>query len=266
MQPISRARHKWLRSLHSHKGRLAESAFIAEGVRLIRDAVAAGNQPILVVVEEGSEGLLEQLPPQIAETAVLATSADYRAAADTVTSQGLLAAFALPDSDWLRRARPHQRAEGAILICDNVRDPGNLGTLLRSAVAFGCAAAVLTKGCADPFSPKVVRSAMGANFALQFDLGGLPDEIAEELPAEHSPIWVLDAAPTASQTMWPPAPEPRPAIVIGGETEGPSPEWAKHASGVLHIPQSSKIDSLNAAMAGTLALGRWYEARNASRS
>jgi len=266
MEEVSRARLKWLRSLHSSKGRVAEAAFLAEGARLIKDAVAAGHQPILLVVEAGSEALLDQLPEQVASAAVFAEAPDFRDASDTVNSQGLLAAFRMPQIDWLSDAAPAPATGGAVLICDNIRDPGNMGTLLRSAVAFGCAGAVLTKGCVDPFSPKVVRSAMGATFSLKFDTGLTAEELGVEMTRLRLPVWVLDASKETTGGVWPPEPEPCPAIVVGGETEGLSPAWSEIALRTLHIPQTTRIDSLNAAMAGTIALGRWYEARQQAAS
>ena len=135
---------------------------MVEGVRLIEEAYASNWQPELVLysrqISARGSTLLEQLSSAGAE--VEETTPDLLASvSDTETPQGILAIFPA-------RVLPLPDPLNFVLIVDSLRDPGNLGTLLRSAAAAGCQAALLTPGTTDPFAPKVLRAAMGAHFRL----------------------------------------------------------------------------------------------------
>ncbi len=147
---------------------------------------------------------------------------------------------------------PDSRLAGSrFLIVDSVRDPGNMGALLRSAAAFGVDAVYLTPGSADPFNPKAVRASMGAIFALPVYLGQKPTTLAAKLRTAKIPIFVADPhegqpAPSTPPKKW--------SLVVGGETTGYSPAWKNSAMRPIRITTTGKVESLNSAVAGGILL------------
>lgn len=266
MQNLSKGRAKWLRSLSARKGRSEERAFIAEGVRLVRDGIASGAELRLLLGDRdalaANSSLAKEARSLLAAHPSVAFDCDaeeFATLTDTVNSQGLIAAFTLPRLDGLERALqlPADKP-GAILVLDNLRDPGNVGTILRMAAAFGCACAVLTEGCVDPFSTKVVRASMGGIFTLPLSFGLPVSQVIDLLRAQQVTIHLLDSAPDRPGTYPPPA-IARPCFVVGGETEGLSAGWANAEATTIFIPQTSRVDSLNAGIAASVVLARWWE-------
>lgn len=221
-------------------------AFVVEGVRLAEEAQAAGCQPSLVLYssELSARGrtVLEKLLAQGGESEEVSPSLLDSLSA-TETSQGLLAVFPEIQLPW-----PERPDFG--LIIDQVRDPGNLGTLLRSAAAAGVQAVVLAPGTVEAFSPKVLRSGMGAHFRLPLrslswaEIRSLWGERLALYLAEAeggTPCWQLDLS--------------RPvALVVGGEAEGASLEARQSVDGLITIPMPGKSESLNAAIAASILL------------
>ncbi len=156
-------RLKWIRQLQdSNRERRQAGAFVIEGVRLVEEALKRGWPACLVLysdeINERGRSVVQGFQQQGVETYEVA-SAVLRSASDTGTPQGLLAvlqAHTLPVPSTL----------DFVFIPDSVRDPGNLGTMLRTAAATGVQAVCIPPGTVDPYSPKVLRSAMGAHFCL----------------------------------------------------------------------------------------------------
>jgi RNA methyltransferase, TrmH family len=177
-----------LRSLQTAKGREAEGLFLIEGPHLLVAALDAQVTPRLLVydplaLERTVEGrrLLERVADARAAGVEVyeALPSAIERASDTRTPQGIVAAVALADVAPDRtRARRRGRARPVLLALDALADPGNLGTILRSALAADADEALLSPGCADPFAPKVVRAGAGAHFHLPMRVGLAWDEIA----------------------------------------------------------------------------------------
>lgn len=239
-------RVKYVRSLHRAEVRLRERSYIAEGVRLVEDALRAGLSPKLVLVapdqlEKSPRGrhLLGRLRPF--ET-IPVSERVLAYAADTVTPQGVVAVLPYPEVKEPKALGP------LVLVLDGIRDPGNAGAILRSAEASGVTAVILTPDCVDVFSPKVVRAAMGAHFRLTLmpELGW-----ARIVPIlSGRPIWVAAAKKGLAyfQVDW----TQESALVIGGEAYGASEEAIKAATGFVHIPMAGEAESLNAAIAASV--------------
>ena len=237
---------KRVRALQERRAaREQEGAFVVEGLRLVGEAVATGLQPLLVLhtagLDERGETLLRQLAasgvaPQIVSPAVL------RQCSDTQSPAGLLAVFPLP-----RLPLPPRLTFALIL--DRVADPGNLGTILRTAAAAGAQAAFLSPGTVDAFNPKVVRGGMGAHFRLPILAAGW-DEIAGRLAGLQ--VWLADAAGGTpyDRVDWR-APS---GLIVGGEAEGAGPEARALASSRVSIPMPGRAESLNAAVAAGILL------------
>ncbi len=234
---------KWLRSLQGRaKTRREERAFVVEGVRLAEEAVAAGwevrlclytpdlNARGLALVEsvEQSGAPVEQVEAHV-----------MKAASDTETPQGILLALAL-------ETLPLPDHPNFVLVLDRVSDPGNTGTLLRTARAAGVDAVWMTAGSVDAFAPKVVRGAMGAHFRLPVQTGSEEDILA--FCKLHS--LNLFAAAAGAGKAYTQADLCAPlALAIGSEAEGVG-DALFQAAAKLHIPMAAGSESLNAAVAG----------------
>ncbi|XP_010212817.1 PREDICTED: rRNA methyltransferase 3, mitochondrial [Tinamus guttatus] len=168
----------------SRKFREQHGKVLLEGPRLIRDALEAGAA--LRTLFFSTVEHLKALPEAKLKGAnlVKVKFEDVKSWSDLVTPQGLLGIFSKPD--YAKMACPAAQLTSAlpmVLICDNIRDPGNLGTILRSAAGAGCEKVLLTKGCVDPWEPKVLRAGMGAHFRVpiiaNLDWESLPKELPE---------------------------------------------------------------------------------------
>lgn len=153
---------RWHALAHDGRTRRAERRTLLEGVHLLTAYLASGSRPVSVLVSETGQGDAEVaalLRQAGAETALLADSL-FRWVVDVATPGGIAAEIQIPE--------PVEDApQGDCVFLEGVQDAGNVGAILRSAAAFGARGAVLDSGCADPWSPKVLRAAMGAHFALR---------------------------------------------------------------------------------------------------
>ncbi|MFV9505893.1 MAG: TrmH family RNA methyltransferase [Oscillochloridaceae bacterium umkhey_bin13] len=251
---------KYLRSLRdSAKDRRNERLCLLEGVRLISHALACG----------ASLGLVLYAPSQLATTpegATLLTMLEGQphcypaqphviaAATDTKRSQGVVATVAWPELE----PRPGMR-----LVLDGVQDPGNVGTLLRSAEAAGVGLVIAAPGTADLYSPKVLRAAMGAHFSLpvlpeadwdsiRFELSASPLVYAADAEA-HMPYYAADWRQPA-------------ALLIGSEAHGVSEDGLALATHRISIPMLGRAESLNAAVAGSIMVFEALRQRTRGRT
>jgi TrmH family RNA methyltransferase len=163
------------------------------------------------------------------------------AISDTVTPQGVVAVVPFPQIDVARRS--------LLLVLDNVRDPGNVGTLLRSAAAAGVDEVLVAPDSADPYSPMVVRAAMGAHFRLALGEADWP-AIAGRVAGLA--VLLADAAGEVAYDRhdW----QTPSALIVGGEAEGASAEGRALAAQRVRIPMQRDSESLNAAVAGSVIL------------
>jgi TrmH family RNA methyltransferase len=239
---------KLARSLLERRGREKQGLCLVEGVRLIQDALRAGVHPALVFFAAsaqrlpGSESLLAALEAGKAPLWHLSPEV-FETISDTVTSQGVIAVLPIPE------ASDHSNA-ALILVLDRVRDPGNLGTILRTAAAAGVEFVILTPGSADPYSPKALRAGMGAQFRLAVEPHASWPEIATRAAGRQT--WAADSRGEIDydQVDW----NQPSVLIIGGETEGLSAEAIGLSTGRLAIPMANQVESLNAAMATAVLL------------
>jgi TrmH family RNA methyltransferase len=168
----------------------------------------------------------------------------FDALAETVTPQGVLAVFPVPDLPISQDANP------LVLVLDQLRDPGNLGALVRSAVGAGAACVMLTPGSVDPFNPKVVRAGMGAHFRVP--IRWLDDEIRAWMRTTCPSRVVAEASATVPYDAfdW----TTGVALIVGSEASGISPQTRDLATARVSIPLRGQLESLNAAIAGSVIL------------
>jgi TrmH family RNA methyltransferase len=212
---------KQIRRLHRRRGRAQSGHFVAEGEDLLAAADAAGWPAVERYCAAGS-GLdgIEVDEALLARASALGSGTR---------------ALAVYGQRWSAPAGP------LCVYLHGVRDPGNVGAVLRAALAFGVASVALGPDCADPYGPKAVRASMGAIFAVALARAEL-----DELPGERVALVAGAGAPLAG-----PATEET-TIVVGAERAGLPDDVAAACERVAHIPIAT--DSLNAAMAATVAL------------
>ena len=245
---IDNPRIKAARKLHTRKGRLAAGHLLVEGTRLLADAWQSGIHPEAVFYAPEMLGSSEgrSVLAKIQETGCPCfgcTSTVFSALAETVTPQGIAAVLPLPEL-------PLPPQPTLLLVLDGVSDPGNAGTLLRSAEAAGADGVIVGPGTVDPFNDKVVRAAMGTHFRLPRHCCSSWQEVTALLPVGM--VWYVadvHAPSTYEKIDWCQAC----TIVIGSEAHGPSPQVSEHSTAVK-IPMAGKAESLNAAVAGSIIL------------
>ena len=144
---------------------------------------------------------------------------------------------------------PFPSSPSLVVILDSLSDPGNLGTLMRASLAAGADGLLLTPGSVDPFSPKVIRSGMGAHFKLPFQIA---DWAEISILAQNLTLLLADMDSGAS--MWDTDLTVPVGIILGSEAHGPGAEARRLANQAVHIPIHPAVESLNAAVAGAVLL------------
>jgi TrmH family RNA methyltransferase len=257
-------------ALNSKKGRDKNDAFLIEGFILIDEALRAGLEIEQIFVRGGAEpsaagsetaawlasaeGCCEDICSKVAEplkTARPIALAEniFDEIAGTVTPQGVMAVVKKPRAAGLEEVLFHA---SSILVMDRIQDPGNAGTLIRTAFASGIAAVVCVNGTVDIFSPKVVRSAAGAIFRMPI----VPQVGAAEIIAALSDAgFSLKAMDMRGGKAYSDADlTGRVAIAVGNESGGLSAEFAAAADEIVNIPMRDGAESLNAAIAAGIVM------------
>ena len=292
---ISNPHVKYARRLHRRRMREKEGRCLLEGVRLVADAAEAGASFVLGFWEEtmlrvpGGEALLGRLMEGPPLGGFFEVHPHVMAElADTEAPQGIVVVAQRPAPN--PRSLLGEAAPATLAILDNVRDPGNVGTVIRSADASGAAGVIFLPGTADPFGSKALRASMGSTFhipvvaaeqavlAYKSELGDLGRRSERAEPADdgaagddedylprtetaaHLPrllaqlgyrVFVADASAEASH--WDAPLGGKAAIVLGSEAEGPDPVlWA--GADRISIPMLGPAESLNVAMAAAVLL------------
>lgn len=225
--------------------RRQQGLFVCEGPKLLQEAVKWGAELETVASVPGT------VLPKLDVPHWVETPADVlRSVCDTETPQGVLFTCRLPDT-----ALPDKLSPGRYLVLDGIQDPGNLGTVWRTADTLGAAGLLLTGPCADPFSPKAVRASMGACFRLPVWRGGRFD-VAGALRRSGIPLYATALREDTEDVRA--ADLSGAAVVIGSEGQGVSEEMLALAEKTLKIPMEEKCESLNAAVAAAVVLWEGY--------
>lgn len=241
---------RYVRTLQARRrARQQEQLFVFEGVRLVEESVRAGVSPTFAFYTEAADSVdserSRRLLASLREMNVpcYAVSDPVMAASsDTEAPQGILAVLPIPKL-------PRPKHPTFSLILDQVRDPGNLGTTLRTALAAGVEQVLLAPGTVDATNPKVVRAAMGAH--LRLPVAALEwDAITQAISG--CSVWLAAAGGETSYTAvdWT---QPV-ALVIGGEAAGVGEQARAIAQGQVSIPMAAEAESLNMATATAVIL------------
>ena len=233
-----------LRALGTRKGREESGCFLVEGEIMIAEALKCGLTLRALLAEDGLEGAAAHLAG--GERACLAPRSVLEAVCDTRTPQGICAAFELP------RPLPLEAAPDRLVALDGTQDPGNVGTIWRTADAAGFQGMLFGAGCADPLSPKVQRAAMGSGFRVPFlQTGSLPEALAEL----RGRGWTVIASDLHGEDFYRrPDPGDRLVLVVGNEARGISDGTRRAATTLVRLPMRGGAESLNAAVAAGIMM------------
>lgn len=250
----SNVRIRHLKELQA-KGKIRRETgtFVAEGRKMVEEACRLGLACQLYFSESSLEESYGSRPPDWAEGLPCAVVADsvFRSVSDTTTPQGVLAVVKQSEfslDEILRRKRLR------LLILEDIRDPGNLGTMLRTAEGAGMDALILSKGTVDLYHPKVVRSTMGSIFRVP---AFYTEDLEEQLKRFRGEGIRLCAAHLKGNAGYDEIAYPnRCGVLIGNEANGLSDRIASLADLYVRIPMAGQVESLNAAVAAALLMYR----------
>jgi RNA methyltransferase, TrmH family len=249
---------KELRQAFAHAERTEDGSCAIEGLRIVEEAIRSGLRFRAVFFKESAQNLAERLLPQIGAQVdtLLLPDKLFDAIVPSENPQGVAALMRLKEfsfADVLERLQV-----GPVIVLAGLQDPGNLGTILRSAEAFGSAGVVLGEGTVSPFNSKVIRASAGSIFRLPVILtkaaGGL-EEISAKLRAQSVRLIATSShkgTPLDQANLRGPV-----AVFVGSEASGLPRAVLGQADELVAIPHMPQVESLNAGVAGSIVL---YEA------
>jgi TrmH family RNA methyltransferase len=242
--------YKETRKLSTKKGRDESGLYLVEGENMIQEALEheiplrhilvrdkGGGVPHFVFTKPGKA---PGLPIFLLDQRL------FDQLAQTETSQGVLGVAEKPMN---QKALPK---EGNVLVLDRLQDPGNIGTLIRTAEAAGYEGVVILKGTVDVFSPKVVRATAGSLFRIPLFHYASKEDLVEALRKTGKRIITTDL--TAKTMYYQERLQKNIALVIGNEGNGVDPYFREHGDVCIKIPMKGKVDSLNAAVAASILM------------
>lgn len=247
MEAITSVRNPRVRevaALTRRRERVRSGRHLVEGPRAVGEALAAG------VVDEvfGTDAALAALPVSPGTRVQPVSEHVLERLSDATTPQGVVA---------VARTRTARLDEvvgaGLLVVLHEVADPGNAGTIVRTADAAGASAVVLTRGSVDPFGPKAVRAAVGSTYHLPLVIDVELGEVAAACRQAAQPLLGLDAH--AGRSVFELSQQPPPlALVLGNEAHGLAPDAVALLDGVVAVPRWGRAESLNVAAAAAVAV------------
>lgn len=248
---------KLVKHLQTRRWRERTGLVFVEGIRLVEDALTAGVEiefagyfPPLLDSERGK--VLYQCLRDSGFPVYCFDKALKKSMMQTVTPQDVFAVVRPPQYSWKQLLRG-----SVVLVVNGVQDPGNLGTILRTADALGVGSVITTQGTCDVYNPKALRSAMGSTFKIPIFADVSDAEVLTYLRNTGFSI-VASALTSRAQDLTHHSFSGSTALVIGNEGAGVAPVWLDNADSVVFIPMESRVESLNVAVATAIML---YEIR-----
>ena len=254
---------QWMALQRTTNGRDNESVLV-EGLRFAHDVLLSGWMPLQAIMSESAwqqsavQAFRQQLPPQVEQYRISAGL--MRRLSPTQPTQGVILVVPAPPLD---AANVNPDPHGLYLIADQVQDPGNLGSMIRTADAFGFAALLLTVGTVSPLNDKVLRASMGSVFHLPLYRFDDLNAANHWLKRVKIPLLAADLVGESSLSGNWQAPA---ALVIGNEARGLSAQAMSLADHLIHIPMPGQAESLNAAAAAAVLCYELMRRRDDPRS
>ena len=239
-----------LAKLNLKKYRQLENKFIAEGKRLIQEGLKSSFSCEKIIVSEDfalkESNFLQSLEKYSIKVFTISNNG-FNKIASTKNPQGIAAVFNIPQK------RTIAGKQKTIVCLENISDPGNVGTILRTCDWFGIKSVILSKDCAEIYNPKVLRASMGAIFTLQVSEDVDLIEKLLEFKKENYNLYYADMAGEDYRNI---NPNEKKVIVFSNEAFGPSAELKKDCDTSITIPKKGNIESLNVAAAAAVILAR----------
>lgn len=237
---------KWYKSLTARKGRREAGAFIVEGERAVAQIVSNNPDDVIEIIATG------QLPPLYRKYPHRrVTESQLRSIGSTRTPQGIAAVVRTPQDTYSHRLPDKTGAK--ILLLEDVQDPGNVGTLIRTAAAFGFSGLILTEKCADPLSPKCVQSTAGTVLSVWLRRTPRYLELLSELKEKDYSIVAADLGGTEDPSVL--QPRGKLLLALGNEASGLSGSVLNLSDYRLKVPTvRRKVESLNVAACGAICM------------
>jgi len=243
---------KLARKLHNKKYRDQEQLFLVEGRRSVEEALARPELLHTVFVEESLKDDYADI--EGVESYCLDTKL-FKSICTTETPQGIIAILKKPAWSWSALLDE----KGLIVLLDRIADPGNMGSIIRTCWALGVQGLLLSPGCVDPFSPKVVRSSMGG--ILNLPLLEITEQSELDLLQERGYVFIGTAMENAEDYYNLDLCGAK-LIIMGSEATGISPELKAKCNTMAKIPMNPQNDSLNVAAACAIMISEAWRQRN----
>jgi len=236
---------KWYRELAAKKGRLETGAFTVEGDRAIRQIMSLHPDEITEIIATKENPVAYRDYP-----VRLVTESQFRYISSTRTPQGIMAVVRMPDNIY--SARLPQDKGNRLLLLEDIQDPGNAGTLIRTAAAFDFSGVILTENCADPLSPKCVQSTAGTVLSVWLRRTAQYLELVRSLRQDGYSLIAADLNGTAEPSV---LRLEKLMLALGNEAAGLTKALLDEADYRLRIPtESKKAESLNVAACGAILM------------
>ncbi len=244
---------KEIKALHLKKNRDSQGLYFVEGIRFVNDAIDNGQVISKVIVSDKLEGLnggseLIEKVKGVCSDISLVPEKLFKEVSDTQTPQGILAVLEKKQFDFQEVIDKGN----SVVILDCLQDPGNVGTIIRTADAAGISAVLMSKGCVDLYSPKVLRSTMGSAFHVPIFEGLNITETIQLL--KQKGYKVIASHLSGKNNYFQEDLTGRSAIIVGNEANGISDETANMADSLVKIPMPGKAESLNASVAASIMI------------
>ncbi len=237
---------KTIKSLYTKEGREREGLFVIEGVRNVRDAIAKKADIAYIVIAASFKGDLDFSHIKLYKV----TDKLFSYISDTVTPQGVMAVCRIKDISF---KDIDLKDDSFIVVCENLQDPGNAGTVIRTADAAGAAAVIMMKGSVDIYNPKTARSLMSSLFSVKVVRNKTQDAVFGYLN-DMKIKSVAGALRDDAECIFDADLTGRCALFIGNEGSGLTPETIKRCSTAVKIPMLGGAESLNASAAAAVMM------------
>lgn len=235
------------KKLQTHKGREQADSYLLDGWHLVDEAYKSG-QELQALIGTATELEAHKNIVSRFKNVFEVTDQVMNAIAGSQTPQGIAAVVKLPNTHW----QPSEQVEGAWLMLDRVQDPGNVGTMVRTADAAGFAGVVASSKTADFFNPKVVRSMQGSQFHLRLVEGDLNKWI-QDFKKAGLPVYGSELNPQA-KSVWDVHPAGGFGLIMGNEAHGMASDLLKLTDENLYIPMRGQAESLNVAVSAGILM------------
>jgi len=251
MRPLSKAKLKFFAALQQKKYRHQHQSFLAEGIKLVQEVLQSSFRLEAVVVR--SDVSLDSSLNIPGEILFEANKTDFQKLSTQVHSEGIIAVVKFPPHPHFQSLDQFSETiSSPTLVLEDLRDPGNLGTLIRTADWFGFQHLICSQGTVDVYNPKVVRAAMGSLFRVRISY---VKDFHDFLQNQAANIWVADMGGAPIESVALPS---KPMILLGNEANGVSSRTlALPGIERVTIPKIGQAESLNVGIAAGILVAHW---------